>query len=208
MVNQSDDVLSLCARGVQLERVGLVSEAADQYQQAWKAAESPDERCVAAHHVARVQESADSRRTWDQTALEWLDMCDPTLIEEFAPVVQAAAATSARIAGDSAAAQQWYRQAAASARTLVDSADRAALRASVADGLLATSGDNPVVQFLARLGDERRFAALSVLLVGYVDWVVEDTTSGLIDAAKSLVARDGISQDECAGLIGALDRVR
>ncbi len=59
----------LCARGIELEGENP-REAAALFQQAWKEAENDFDKSVAAHYVARQQDSIENKLKWDETALQ------------------------------------------------------------------------------------------------------------------------------------------
>ena len=62
-------VIKLCAGGMDLEGQGKRAEAAKLFEQAWQQAHTDLEKYVAAHYVARRQDSAAEKLKWDETAL-------------------------------------------------------------------------------------------------------------------------------------------
>jgi hypothetical protein len=58
-------IAQLCARGMELGG----HEGGALFQQAWETAETDLEKCIAAHYVARNQDSVSEKLEWDETAL-------------------------------------------------------------------------------------------------------------------------------------------
>jgi len=60
-------VVKLCAKGIELE--GEPEKASYYYRKAWDAAMNNEERFIAAHYVARIQDTTFEKVKWDQIAL-------------------------------------------------------------------------------------------------------------------------------------------
>jgi tetratricopeptide (TPR) repeat protein len=67
----SNDVVKLCAEGMELEGQGRTAKAIEMFQQAWDQSSNYFEKCISAHYVARHQESIEAKLKWDETALEF-----------------------------------------------------------------------------------------------------------------------------------------
>jgi hypothetical protein len=65
----NNEIVQLCAAGMQLEGEGKPAEAAANFRQAWDAAANDLEKFIAAHYLARHQPSVQEKLQWDQTAL-------------------------------------------------------------------------------------------------------------------------------------------
>ncbi|GAC69349.1 hypothetical protein [Gordonia soli] len=204
-MDRSDDVAALVADGVEAERVGLFADAESAYRAAWEAAEAAHERCIAAHHLARAQPDPDTRLGWDREALRWAADSDRELVADFLPTALVAAAASARAADDPLAARDWYIDAAQHIRAADSSGDHDdALRAAIADGLIATAEPTTLTEALRSLGRARRYAALTSVLPRYIDWVLDDDVTGLVEAIDAALATDGISAADHRALVAAL----
>lgn len=70
LLDQNNPVIKLCAYGMELEGNGSVQEAVDIFYDAWTIAESDFDKAIAAHYVARHQESVQEKLEWDALALE------------------------------------------------------------------------------------------------------------------------------------------
>lgn len=67
----NNNVVKLCARGMNLEGEGKKEEALKIFQQAWDEASTDVEKFTAAHYVARHQNSVSDKLHWDETALHF-----------------------------------------------------------------------------------------------------------------------------------------
>ena len=70
-VDKNNNVVKLCAEGMDLEGQGRKKEALEIFQQAWKESSNDFEKFTSAHYVARHQESIENKLKWDKTALEF-----------------------------------------------------------------------------------------------------------------------------------------
>ncbi len=66
-----NNIVILCAQGMQLEGKGKPVEAANQFQQAWNEATTTTEKFIAAHYVARHQPTVADKLKWDETAMDY-----------------------------------------------------------------------------------------------------------------------------------------
>lgn len=62
-------IVKLCAQGMEKEGEGKTQEASALFLQAWKEAQTNQEKCIAAHYVARHQKTTNEKLNWDQIAL-------------------------------------------------------------------------------------------------------------------------------------------
>lgn len=67
----SNNVIKLCAQGMDMETKGLTEEASKLFLQAWNEATNDFEKFTAAHYVARHQKSATDKLKWDEIALQF-----------------------------------------------------------------------------------------------------------------------------------------
>jgi rifampin ADP-ribosylating transferase len=66
----NNNVVKLCAKGMDLEGQGRKKEALELFQLAWNQATNDFEKFTSAHYVARHQETFEEKLKWDETALE------------------------------------------------------------------------------------------------------------------------------------------
>jgi len=64
-----NNIVKLCAQGMDLEGEGKNEEAAKVFRQAWELAVDDKEKFTAAHYIARHQKSVDDKLAWDEIAL-------------------------------------------------------------------------------------------------------------------------------------------
>lgn len=78
--NQDNKVVQLCAKGMEMEGKGQLTDAANFFSLAWNEAGTDFEKFTAAHYVARHQASVSDKLHWDNTALKHaLNIDDPTV---------------------------------------------------------------------------------------------------------------------------------
>lgn len=68
--DQNNNVVRLCAQGMDMEGEGNLEEASNLFFQAWNEATNDFEKFTAAHFVARHQKSVADKLKWDETALQ------------------------------------------------------------------------------------------------------------------------------------------
>ena len=66
----NNNVVKLCAQGMDMEGKGKPEDASRLFLQAWKEATNEFEKFTAAHYVARHQKSIEDKLKWDETALQ------------------------------------------------------------------------------------------------------------------------------------------
>ena len=67
----NNNVIKLCAEGMQMEGQGRPEDAGRLFLRAWNEAVNDFERYTAAHYVARQQSSVADKLKWDETALQF-----------------------------------------------------------------------------------------------------------------------------------------
>ncbi len=73
-------IVQLCAEGMRLEGEGKPAEASHIFMRAWNEAGSDLEKFIAAHYVARYQQTIEAKLQWDMTALNHaLKVTDETM---------------------------------------------------------------------------------------------------------------------------------
>lgn len=108
----NNPVVQLCIAGTQAEFAGKRDEARALYRRAWEAAQDDYDACIAAHYVARFQDSAADTLRWNLDALRHARAVADGRVQEFYPSLYLALGRSYEVLGDQAAAQQYYGLAA------------------------------------------------------------------------------------------------
>jgi tetratricopeptide (TPR) repeat protein len=109
----TNPVIQLCIEGTRAEFEGRREDARVLYQQAWDSAGDDYEACIAAHYVARLQDSPEQTLHWNQIALQRADASDPERVREFYPSLYLNMGQSHEALGDQAEAKRYYSLAAA-----------------------------------------------------------------------------------------------
>ena len=82
--DRNNQIVKLCARGMELEGQGNPKEAQNLFKQAWNESTTDFEKFTAAHYVARHQESVADKLKWDEIALQHaLKLTDDNVFEAF-----------------------------------------------------------------------------------------------------------------------------
>jgi hypothetical protein len=105
-------VIQLCIQVTQAEFAGRQDEARALAWQAWGAAASDYEACIAAHYVARFQEDPAGRLRWNREALDRANAAPPDRVREFYPSLYLNMGRSHELLGDPVEAQRYYDLAA------------------------------------------------------------------------------------------------
>lgn len=66
----NNNVVKLCAQGMDMEGKGKPEEASKLFLQAWNESTNDFEKFTASHYVARHQKSVADKLKWDETALQ------------------------------------------------------------------------------------------------------------------------------------------
>jgi rifampin ADP-ribosylating transferase len=68
--DSNNNVVKLCAQGMDMEGKGKPEEASRLFLQAWNEATNDFEKFTASHYVARHQKNVSEKLKWDETALQ------------------------------------------------------------------------------------------------------------------------------------------
>ena len=108
----NNPVIQLCIKGTRAEFEHRIDDARLLYQQAWEARTDNYDACVAAHYVARFQDSAEESLRWNQLALEHANAVIDERVKDFYPSLYLSLGRSYELVGDSDEAQRYYELAA------------------------------------------------------------------------------------------------
>ncbi len=111
MINFNSPALQACIQGTQAEYQGKPAEAARLYMLAWDDAADDFERCVAAHYIARFQETPAQRLRWNLESLRYANGVGDERVQEFYPSLYLNLGKSYEEMGDQARAQRYYQLA-------------------------------------------------------------------------------------------------
>jgi tetratricopeptide (TPR) repeat protein len=108
----NNPVIRLCIEGTQAEFRGRKDEACKRYRQAWEAVTDDYEACIAAHYMARCQDSPKEILRWNQQALKRADAVKDERIKHFYPSLYLNMGRSYELLGDQAEAKKYFDIAA------------------------------------------------------------------------------------------------
>jgi len=105
-------VIQLCTAGTRAEFEHRLEDTRILYQQAWEARTDDYDACIAAHYVARFQNSAEESLRWNQIALEHANVINDERIKDFYPSLYLNLGRSYELVGNPSEAQKYYGFAA------------------------------------------------------------------------------------------------
>jgi hypothetical protein len=108
----TNPVIQLCVLGSRAEFEGRPGEARELYWQAWEKAKDHYDACIAAHYVARFQESPQDIFHWNQEALIHADAVENESVKEFYPSLYLNMGRSYELLDDPLEAKRYFDLAA------------------------------------------------------------------------------------------------
>ncbi|MDQ3007180.1 MAG: hypothetical protein M3R47_17580 [Chloroflexota bacterium] len=108
----NNPVIKLCIEGTRAEFEHRTEEARILYKQAWAARKDDYDACIAAHYVARFQDSVEESLRWNQVALKHANAVNDERVKDFYPSLYLNLGRSYELAGNQNEAQKYYDLAA------------------------------------------------------------------------------------------------
>lgn len=130
-MDPNNPVVKLCAQGIEAEMQGRRGEARSLFLQAWELRQDDVDACVAAHYVARHQESPAETLRWNELALTHAIAAPANSIRSFYPSLYLNLGKSYEDLGDTSRARELYEQG----EQCIDDVPDGAYGAIVRDGL-------------------------------------------------------------------------
>ena len=140
MIDPENPVVRLCAEGIQAEGQGRHEDAAALYREAWAIHSDDYEACIAAHYLAREQETLEESLRWNQAALDHALAVDEERIAGFLPSLYLNLGWSHEVLGDAATARACYLAGAARVAGLPAGGYTDVVRDGIERGLARTGG--------------------------------------------------------------------
>jgi hypothetical protein len=94
--------------GTRAEFEHRLDDARVPYQQAWDAHTDDYDACIAAHYVARFQDSVEESLRWNQIALKHADAVKDDRVKDFYPSLYLSLGRSYELVGNQSEAQHYY----------------------------------------------------------------------------------------------------
>ncbi len=138
MIDPDNPVVRLCAEGIAAEGQGRHADAAALYQKAWTIHTDDYEACIAAHYLAREQETLQASRAWNQLALDHALAVADDRIAGFLPSLYLNLGWSHEVLGEPVKARACYLAGAARVAGLPPGAYTDVVRDGLARGLART----------------------------------------------------------------------
>ncbi|MFE7312600.1 hypothetical protein ACFU7T_05730 [Streptomyces sp. NPDC057555] len=132
-------VVRLCVAGMQAEAEGRAEAARELFQQAWDGARDDYEACIAAHYLARHQNSAEQTLRWNQECLDRADRVGDARVQGFYPSLYINMGNAHRELGQRAAAHRYFVLAAERAADAPEGQYGDWNRFAIAEGLRETA---------------------------------------------------------------------
>jgi hypothetical protein len=108
----ANPVIRLCAEGTRAEFEGRKDNARRLYREAWAACKDDYEACVAAHYLARFQDTPEDTLRWNQEALDRAERVNADRVKSFYPSLYVNLGRSHELLGNEREARRYYQLAA------------------------------------------------------------------------------------------------
>lgn len=133
-MDPDNPVVRLCAEGMRAEMEGRRADARAAFLRAWEARSDAFEACIAAHYVARHQDTLEESLRWNAEALAQADAVGDDRVRGFYPSLYLNMGHSCEVLGDAAGAARYYDLAAARLHDVPDGPYGDVVRHGVAEG--------------------------------------------------------------------------
>ena len=111
-VDTKNPVIQLCMEGTRAEFDHRVEDARILYEQAWEARTDDYDACIAAHYMARLQDSAEDSLQWNYLALKHANAVNDERVKDFYPSLYLNLGRSYELVSNQTEAQKYYDLAA------------------------------------------------------------------------------------------------
>ena len=108
----TNPVIQLCMEGTRAEFEHRIEDARVLYGQAWEARTGDYDACIAAHYVARFQDSVEESLHWNHLALKHANAVNDDRVNDFYPSLYLNLGRSYELVGDPVETQRYYDLAA------------------------------------------------------------------------------------------------
>jgi hypothetical protein len=134
-MNPENAIVKLCAAGMKAELGGNPEDAKKLFMQAWGSAADDYELCIAAHYVARHQESPSEMLRWNQLALNHASAVRDESVNGFYASLYLNLGYSFEVLGETGKAKIQYEEAAKRLKHLSDMRYAAIVKDGITRGL-------------------------------------------------------------------------
>ena len=109
-MDPNNPVVKLCAQGIEVEMQGRRDEARSLYLRAWELRQNDVDACIAAHYMARHQDTPAETLRWNELALTHAISAATDSLRSFYPSLYLNLGKSYEDLGDTARARELYEQ--------------------------------------------------------------------------------------------------
>ena len=141
-MDPNNPVIKLCSEGMRAEAEGRAGDARTFFTQAWEASMDDYDACVAAHFLARQQDTAQDMLRWNQEALLRADAAGDERVRGFYPSLYLNMGFSYEVLGNRAEAVKYYELAAGRTDDLSGGDYGEVVRKAIAEGLKRNATEN------------------------------------------------------------------
>ncbi len=134
-MDPNNPIVWLCVQGLQAEAGGRLEAAHLLFTQAWEQSSDDYEACLAAHYIARHQETPEETLRWNQESLDRANRVKNGKVQEFYPSLYLSLGKSHEDLGNRQEAKKYYEWASVSASILSEDAYGATVKDAINQGL-------------------------------------------------------------------------
>jgi hypothetical protein len=131
----TNPVLKLCLDGIQAETSGVTRLACTFYMQAWDQRKDDYDACVAAHYLARQQETSEGLLHWNMVSLTHAESVSNESVSSFYPSLYLNIGKSYELLGKSEEARKYYQLAATKVSDLTPGSYADIVQQGIQEGL-------------------------------------------------------------------------
>lgn len=139
-MDPNNPVVAMCAEGMRAESEDRVTEAKELFKRAWEASSDDYEACIAAHYLARHQETMEQTLHWNEESLRRAKLVAGERVEGFLPSLYLNLGYCHEELGDVEKAGAFYRRAEEHVSAVTSGAYGDVLRDGVARALERLGG--------------------------------------------------------------------
>jgi hypothetical protein len=140
MIDPDNPVARLCAEGIGREAQHRHTDALALYQEAWDLHTDHYEACIAAHYLARQQETLQESRHWNRIALDSALAARPEQVVSLLPSLYLNLGWSHEVLDEPGQARRLYQEGAACLQALPAGPYTDTVRDGITRGLERTGG--------------------------------------------------------------------